>query len=261
MAKQAKINIPEIVVEINNLRTQFGNTVIHDQLNLQIQRGEIIAIIGDSGVGKSVLIHEIILLEQPVAGSIKVFGIEVLNLNEKRSLWLRRHCGMMFQNGALFSSLTVAENIAVPLREHTHLSERLIKEIVHFKIALVGLPINARNKYPDQLSGGMTKRVAVARALALDPEILFLDEPTAGLDPSGAGAFDELIVKLTESLGLTVVVVTHDLDLLWEVTDRVAVLANKQVSAIAPMRELIKLEHTWIQNYFQGSRGRAAQQL
>ncbi len=261
MTKLDKINMPEIVVEINNLRTQFGNTIIHDKLNLQIHRGEIIAIIGDSGVGKSMLIHEIILLEKPVAGSIKVFDIEVLNLNEKRSLWLRRHCGMMFQNGALFSSLTVTENIAVPLREHTNLSERLIKEIVHFKIALVGLPSNARHKYPDQLSGGMTKRVAVARALALDPEILFLDEPTAGLDPSGAGAFDELIVKLTESLGLTVVVVTHDLDLLWEVTDRVAVLANKQVFAIAPMRELIKLDHTWIQNYFQGSRGRAAQQL
>ncbi|MDM8566625.1 ATP-binding cassette domain-containing protein [Candidatus Halobeggiatoa sp. HSG11] len=251
----------EIVVEINNLRTQFGNTIIHDGLNLQIQRGEIIAIIGDSGVGKSMLIHEIILLQKPTAGSIKVFGIEVLKLNEKRSVWLRRHCGMMFQNGALFSSLTVGENIAVPLREHTQLSERLIGEIVNFKIALVGLPVSAKNKYPDQISGGMTKRVAVARALALDPEILFLDEPTAGLDPSGAGAFDELIVKLTESLGLTVVVVTHDLDLLWEVTDRVAVLANKQVSAIAPMRELIKLEHTWIQNYFQGSRGRAAQQL
>ncbi|MBE9561478.1 MAG: ATP-binding cassette domain-containing protein [Proteobacteria bacterium] len=251
----------EIVVEINNLRTQFGNTIIHDELNLQIQRGEIIAIIGDSGVGKSMLIHEIILLQKPVAGSIKVFGIEVLNLNEKRSVWLRRHCGMMFQNGALFSSLTVAENIAIPLQEHTQLSKRLIEEIVNFKIALVGLPASARNKYPDQISGGMTKRVAVARALALDPEILFLDEPTAGLDPSGAGAFDELIVKLTESLGLTVVVVTHDLDLLWEVTDRVAVLANKQVSVVAPMRELIKLEHTWIQNYFQGSRGRAAQQL
>lgn len=253
--------MPEIVIEINNLRTQFGTTIIHDGLNLQIRRGEIIAIIGDSGVGKSMLIHEIILLETPVAGSIKVFGIEVLNLNEKHSLWLRRHCGMMFQNGALFSSLTVVENIAVPLREHTLLSERLIKEIVNFKIALVGLPISAGNKYPDQLSGGMTKRVAVARALALDPEILFLDEPTAGLDPSGAGAFDELIVKLTEALGLTVVVVTHDLDLLWKVTDRVAVLANKRVSAIAPMRDLIKLEHAWIQNYFQGSRGRAAQHL
>ncbi|MCK5876856.1 MAG: ATP-binding cassette domain-containing protein [Candidatus Marithrix sp.] len=253
--------MPEIVVEISNLRTQFDKTIIHNGLNLTIQRGEIIAIIGDSGVGKSMLIHEIILLQKPMAGSIKVFGIEVLNLTEKSSVWLRRHCGMMFQNGALFSSLTVGENIAIPLQEHTQLSKRLINEIVNFKIALVGLPVSARNKYPDQISGGMTKRVAVARALALDPEILFLDEPTAGLDPSGAGAFDELIVKLTESLGLTVVVVTHDLDLLWEVTDRVAVLADKQVLAIAPMRELIKLEHNWIQNYFHGSRGRAAQQL
>ncbi len=248
----------ETIIEINKLRTQFGTTVIHENLSLRVQRGEIIALIGDSGVGKSTLLREIIVLEKPAAGSIKVFGIEVLNLSDKQTLWLRRHCGMMFQQGALFNSLTVGENVAVPLYEHTQLSERLIKEIVAFKIALVGLPASAKKKYPAQLSGGMIKRAAVARALALDPNILFLDEPTAGLDPIGAGAFDELILRLTESLGLTVVIVTHDLDLLWKVTNRVAVLADKQVFVVAPICELIQLDHPWLQKYFQGPRGRAA---
>jgi phospholipid/cholesterol/gamma-HCH transport system ATP-binding protein len=247
----------EPVIEINNLRTEFGSAIIHDKLALKIQRSEILALIGDSGAGKSTLLREIILLEKPVAGSIKVFGQEVLNLNHKQSLWLRRHCGMMFQHGALFSSLTVAENIAVPLREHTQLSQRFIQEIVAFKIALVGLPNNTGEKYPTQLSGGMIKRVAVARALALDPDILFLDEPTAGLDPIGAGAFDDLVISLKESLGLTIVIVTHDLDLLWKVTDRVAVLSDKCVYRVAPIRELITLDHAWLQRYFQGPRGRA----
>ncbi|RKZ36678.1 MAG: ABC transporter ATP-binding protein [Gammaproteobacteria bacterium] len=249
----------EPVIEITNLRTQFAQTIIHDNLNLKIRRSEIVALIGDSGAGKSTLLREIILLEKPAAGSIKVFGQEVLNLNHEESLWLRRHCGMMFQHGALFSSLTVAENIAIPLREHTQLSQRFIKEIAAFKIALVGLPSNAGDKYPSQLSGGMIKRAAVARALALDPDILFLDEPTAGLDPIGAGAFDELVINLKESLGLTIVIVTHDLDLLWKVTDRIAVLSDKCVYKVAPIRELAKLNHTWLQKYFQGPRGRAAQ--
>jgi phospholipid/cholesterol/gamma-HCH transport system ATP-binding protein len=249
----------EAVIEINNLHTKFGELVIHEELNLKVQRGEIVALIGDSGVGKSTLLREILLLEKPTAGSIKVFGNDVLNLNDKQSLGLRRHCGMMFQQGALFTSLTVTENIAVPLCEHTRLSRRLINEIVAFKIALVGLPASARNKYPSQLSGGMIKRAAVARALALDPEILFLDEPTAGLDPIRAGAFDELVVRLKDSLGLTVVIVTHDVDLLWKVTDRVAMLADKQMFAVAPIRELIQFDHPWLQKYFQGQRGRAAQ--
>jgi phospholipid/cholesterol/gamma-HCH transport system ATP-binding protein len=250
----------EAVIEIKALETRYGTAVIHHNLNLSVEQGEILALIGDSGVGKSTLLHEIILLEHPFAGSIKVFGKEVLNLNDKETLWLHRRCGMMFQQGALFSSLTVAENVAIPLHEHTSLSPRFIKELVAFKIDLVGLPASAGNKYPSQLSGGMIKRVAVARALALDPEILFLDEPTAGLDPISAGALDELIMQLTDALGLTVVIVTHDLDLLWKVTDRVAVLADKGVFAVAPIRELTHLEHPWLKKYFQGSRGRAAQE-
>jgi phospholipid/cholesterol/gamma-HCH transport system ATP-binding protein len=249
----------EPIIEINNLRTQFGTAVIHDKLSLKIQRGEIVALIGDSGAGKTTLLREIILLEKPAAGSIKVFGQEILNLNHEESLWLRRRCGMMFQQGALFGSLTVAENIAVPLREHTQLSQRFIQEIAAFKIAIVGLPASAGDKYPTQLSGGMIKRAAIARALALDPDILFLDEPTAGLDPIGAGAFDELVISLKKSLGLTIVIVTHDLDLLWKVTDRVAVLSDKCVYRVAPIRELAELDHAWLQKYFQGPRGRAVQ--
>ncbi len=247
----------EIIIEISNLRTQFGSVIIHDNLNLTIHRGEIVALIGGSGTGKSTLLREIILLEQPVAGSIQVLGQEILQLNEKQSLWLRRRCGVMFQNGALFSSLTVAENVALPLREHTRLSKSFIQELAAFKIALVGLPADAGDKYPAQLSGGMIKRVAVARSLALDPEILFLDEPTAGLDPIGADALDDLIIRLKESLGLTIVIVTHDLDSLWKVTDRVAVLADKRVFAVAPLPELLQLNHPWLQAYFQGPRGRA----
>lgn len=251
----------ETIIEISNLRTQFDALIIHEGLNLKIQRREIIALIGDSGSGKSTLMREIILLEKPAAGSIKVLGLDVLNINEKQCLWLRRRCGVMFQQGALFSSLTVAENVAVPLREHTRLSKRLINEIVAFKIALVGLPASAREKYPAQLSGGMIKRAAVARALALDPEIVFLDEPTAGLDPIAAFALDELIVQLKESLGLTIIIITHDLDTLWAVTDRVAVLADKRIFAVTSIHELTQLDHPWVRNYFHGPRGRAAQKI
>ncbi len=248
----------QIAVKINDLYTKFGSSIIHQGLNLEIQQGEIIGIIGESGSGKSTLLREILLLEKPLAGSIQVFDKDILNLNKKQCLWLRRRCGVMFQHGALFSSLTVAENVAVPLREHTKLSKNLIKEIVAFKIALVGLPASVESKYPDELSGGMIKRAAVARAIALDPDILFLDEPTAGLDPISALALDKLIIRLKNTLGLTIVIITHDLDTLWAVTDRVAVLADKHIFEVMPIKDLIKLEHSWLQEYFHGPRGRAA---
>jgi phospholipid/cholesterol/gamma-HCH transport system ATP-binding protein len=246
------------IIEINQLYTQFGSLMIHEALELTIQKGEIIALIGGSGTGKTTLLREIILLEKPKSGSIRVFGQEILELSE--AIWLRRRCGVMFQHGALFSSLTVAENIAVPLKEHTELSQRMIDEIVAYKIAIVGLPAHAGINYPSQLSGGMVKRAALARALALDPEILFLDEPTAGLDPIGAGALDDLILQLQNLLGLTIVMVTHDLDSLWKVTDRIAVLADKKVIAAKPIHELVNLRHPWLEAYFHGARGRAAQE-
>ncbi|MDD2815170.1 MAG: ATP-binding cassette domain-containing protein [Thiotrichaceae bacterium] len=248
------------IIEINQLYTQFGSLIIHEALNLTIQKGEIIALIGGSGTGKTTLLREIILLEKPKSGSIRVFGQEILELSETQAIWLRQRCGVMFQHGALFSSLTVAENIAVPLKEHTDLSQRMIDEIVAYKIAIVGLPPYAGVNHPSQLSGGMVKRAALARALALDPEILFLDEPTAGLDPIGAGALDELILQLKKLLGLTIVMVTHDLDSLWKVTDRIAVLADKKVIAAKPIHELVNINHPWLQAYFHGARGRAAQE-
>lgn len=243
------------IIEIKNLCTKYGDIIIHDNLNLNIETTEVIALIGDSGAGKSTLFREMLLLEKPASGSIKIFQQEILTLSEKQSLLLRRHCGVMFQHGALFNGLTVVENIAVPLHEHTKLSKKLIQEIAEFKIALVGLPANCRNKYPAELSGGMIKRVAVARALALDPEILFLDEPTSGLDPVAASALDELIIQLKASLGLTVVMITHDLDSLWKITDRVAVLAEKHVFAVNAIDKLIHIDHPWLQAYFHGSRG------
>lgn len=247
------------VIQVRNLHTQFGKYVIHQNLNLDVFGGEIIALIGGSGTGKTTLMRAIVLLEKPQSGSVKLFGTEVLRQSERQTAWVRQQCGVMFQQGALFGALTVAQNVAVPLREHTRLSLTLIDEVARLKIALAGLPPDAADKLPSQLSGGMIKRAALARALALDPDIIFLDEPTAGLDPVGAGAFDELVLSLKALLGLTVVIVTHDLDSLWRVTDRIAVLADQQVIAVAPVAELIELSHPWIQSYFQGPRGRAVQ--
>ncbi|MBL8250059.1 MAG: ATP-binding cassette domain-containing protein [Candidatus Competibacter sp.] len=247
------------VIAIRDLRTGFGPTIIHDHLNLDIRQGEIVALVGGSGSGKTTLLRAIIMLLEPLGGSIKLFGQEVVGIGERAAFQLRRRFGMLFQQGALFSSLTVRENVGVPLREHTSLSAGDIADIADLKIALAGLPADAGGKLPRELSGGMLKRAALARALALDPALLFLDEPTAGLDPVSAGAFDELVVQLKESLGLTVVMITHDLDTLWQATDRVAFLGEKRVIGYAPMRELTRSEHPLIQAYFAGPRGRAAE--
>ncbi|MCC6135015.1 MAG: ATP-binding cassette domain-containing protein [Candidatus Contendobacter sp.] len=254
------VSVVESVIAVRELRTQFGATVIHDRLDLDIQRGEIVALVGGSGSGKTTLLRAIIMLLQPVAGSIHLFGQEIVGIGQSAAFRLRRRFGMLFQQGALFSSLTVRENVGIPLREHTRLPARRIVEIADLKIALAGLPADAGDKLPRQLSGGMLKRAALARALALDPALLFLDEPTAGLDPVSAGAFDELVVQLKHSLGLTVVMVTHDLDTLWSATDRVAFLGEQRVIGYASMRELTQAEHPLIRAYFEGPRGRAARE-
>ena len=254
------VDTAETVIAVRELRTQFGATLIHDHLDLDIQRGEVVALVGGSGSGKTTLLRAIIMLLKPTAGSIRLFGKEIIGIGENAAFRLRRRFGMLFQQGALFSSLTVRENVAVPLREHTRLPLQQIAEIADLKIALAGLPADAGDKLPRQLSGGMLKRAALARALALDPALLFLDEPTAGLDPVSAGAFDELVVQLKQSLGLTVVMVTHDLDTLWSATDRVAFLGEQRVIGYAPMRELTQADHPLIRAYFEGPRGRAARE-
>ena len=250
----------DAVIVVRGLQTRFGVTIIHENLDFTVQRGEIVALVGGSGSGKTTLLRAIILLLEPSAGSIQLFGQEIVGVSESVAFRLRRRFGMLFQQGALFSSLTVRENVAMPLHEHTRLSAGRIAEIADLKIALAGLPADTGNKLPRELSGGMLKRAALARALALDPALLFLDEPTAGLDPVSAGAFDELVVQLKESLGLTVVMVTHDLDTLWQATDRVAFLGERRVIGYAPMRELTRAEHPLIRAYFEGPRGRAARE-
>ena len=248
------------VIEVHGLRTRFGDAVVHDGVDLEIRRGEIFAIAGPSGCGKSTLLHEIILLQRPQAGTIRVFGRDVAGLDDTQALELRRRWGVMFERGALFSSLTVAQNVAVPLREHTDLGETLIEQIAAVKIALSGLPADAGAKYPNELSGGMRKRAALARAIALDPELLFLDEPTAGLDPLSAVGIDDLVKNLKRLLGLTIMMVTHDLDSLWRVADRVAVLGEGRVVGMGTMEELAASDHPTIREYFYGPRGRAARE-
>jgi|APCry1669188910_1035180.scaffolds.fasta_scaffold00001_213 phospholipid/cholesterol/gamma-HCH transport system ATP-binding protein len=246
------------VIDIRNLCTRFGDNVVHDNISLTVQRGEIFALVGGSGCGKSTLLRTILLLQRPVSGSIRVFDEEVLGLNDEQARPMRRRFGVMFERGALFGSLTVAENVGMVLHEHTQLSAPLIEEIARLKIALSGLPAHAADKYPSELSGGMRKRAALARALALDPELLFLDEPTAGLDPLSAAGLDELVKRLRDALGLTIMLVTHDLDLLWNVADRVAVLGEGHILGIGTMTELSKMTHPVIRDYFYGPRGRAA---
>ncbi len=246
------------VIRVRGLVNRFGSQVVHDGLDLDVQRGEILGVVGGSGSGKSVLMRSIIGLQKPQAGEIEIFGQPVSGLGEGEALELRRHWGVLFQNGALFTTLTVAENIQVPLREFYHLDDALMDEIAAYKIAMVGLPQSAGPKYPAELSGGMRKRAGLARALALDPRLLFLDEPTAGLDPIGAASFDELLRALTDSLGLTVFLITHDLDTLHSICDRVAVIADKRVLTVGTIEQLMTYDHPWVQDYFRGPRGRAA---
>lgn len=248
----------DVVISVRDLVNRFGSHTVHDHLDLDVHRGEIIGVVGGSGTGKSVLMRSIVGLRRPQEGRIELLGYDMMNISESDRGYLNQDIGILFQDGALFSSMTVAQNIMAPLREHTDIPDALAEEIASLKISLAGLDLGAATKFPSELSGGMRKRAALARALALDPQILFLDEPTAGLDPIGAAKFDELILTLRESLGLTVFMVTHDLDSLHRDCDRIAVLAEKQVIAIGPMDEVRRRDHPWIQEYFSGPRGRAA---
>lgn len=257
-AQTAPIAASEAVIEVRGLVNRFGTQTVHEDLDLDVRRGEIIGIVGGSGTGKSVLLRTIVGLVRPVAGEVRVFGENLLALDEDRRSLVERRFGVLFQSGALFSSLTVAENVALPLVEHAKLPRPDAQRLAGVKLALSGLPVDAGRKYPSQLSGGMIKRAALARALALDPEILFLDEPTAGLDPISAAAFDSLIVTLRDALGLTVFLVTHDLDTLYSTCDRVAVLSQRRVLAVGPIDEVARTDDAWVQAYFNGPRGRAA---
>ena len=246
------------IIRVRGLRNQFADQVVHDNLDLDVERGEILAIVGGSGTGKSVLLRTIVGLNRPTSGTIEVFGKNVAAATEDERRAIERRWGVLFQDGALFSSLTVAQNVEVPLKEHLHLPRHLLDEIAAVKISMVGLAPDAGSKFPAQLSGGMRKRAGLARSLALDPDLLFLDEPTAGLDPIGAAAFDQLIRHLQRTLGLTVVMVTHDLDSLYAVADRIAVLAEKRVLVVGSMDTMMRHEHPWIREYFHGPRARAA---
>jgi phospholipid/cholesterol/gamma-HCH transport system ATP-binding protein len=240
----------EAVIEVRDLATNLGGHSIHRGLSLTVQRGEVVALIGGSGSGKSVLLREIIGLLKPAAGRIELFGESVPDASSARMNALRRRFGVLFQDGALFSSLSVEDNVAVPLFEHTELPHATCRQLARLKLALAGLPPGAARKRPSELSGGMRKRVALARALALDPELLFLDEPTSGLDPISARAFDDLIRLLADSLGLTVFLVTHDLDTLFSIIDRVIVLADGRVLGSGTVDELKTIDDPWLKDYF-----------
>ena len=249
----------DIIIDVEGLKNSFGDSVVHENLDLQVRRGEILGVVGGSGTGKSVLMRSIIGLQTPDAGEITVFGQPTIGRDATEAVEVRKRWGVLFQGGALFSTLTVAENVQVPLKEfYPKLRPALLDEIAGYKVVMTGLPANAGPKYPSELSGGMKKRAGLARALALDPQLLFLDEPTAGLDPIGAAAFDDLTASLQKTLGLTVFLITHDLDTLHAICDRVAVLADKKVIAVGTIDELLALDHPWIQEYFNGPRGRAA---
>jgi phospholipid/cholesterol/gamma-HCH transport system ATP-binding protein len=248
------------VIEISRVSTRYGEHVVHAELDLEVRRAEIFALVGGSGSGKSTLLREMILLQRPDSGAIRVLGVDLQTAGDDAALALRQRWGVMFQQGGLFGALTVSENVGLPLREHTQLEDALIDDIAASKLALTGLAPGVGAQYPSELSGGMMKRASLARALALDPELLFLDEPTAGLDPDSAGGVDELVRRLRDRFGLTIVMITHDLDLLWQVADRVAVLAEGKVQGVGSMSELSHMDHPAIRQFFDGPRGRAAQE-
>lgn len=249
----------EPVIEVRGVRTAFGDHVVHDGVDLTVEEGEIMGLVGGSGSGKSVLMHEMLDLMRPTAGEIRVFGKDIRKLSGRERAEIERRRGVLFQAGALFSQLTVLENVKVPLRKETSLPESVMDDLALMKISMVGLGPEAAAKYPSELSGGMRKRAGLARALALDPEILFLDEPTAGLDPISAAAIDRLLQTLRDALGLTVFLVTHDLDTLHAICDRVAVLGEGRLITIGTLDEVATFDHPWIKAYFSGPRGRRGQ--
>ncbi|HEV2365858.1 MAG TPA: ATP-binding cassette domain-containing protein [Caulobacteraceae bacterium] len=249
---------PPPPIEVRGLRSVFGDNVVHEDLDLTVPRGEVVGLVGGSGAGKTVLLDTLIGLRQPAAGQVRIFGYDIARARRGQWTDIERRWGVLFQRGALWTNLTVRENVAAPLYEHTDLPAEEIEALAELKIALAGLPATAGELKPAELSGGMVKRAALARALALDPELLFLDEPTSGLDPISAEAFDNLIRNLSKGLDLTVLMSTHDLDSLYRITDEVAVIADKKIVAMGPVRDLEKSDHPWIKEYFQGERGRAA---
>lgn len=248
------------IIRISNLRIFLGNAWVHDGLNLAVEKGEILAIVGGSGSGKTTLLREMLGLTPPTSGSIEIFNRELTNASPATLLEIQKRWGVLFQSNALFSSLTILENVAFPLKEHTTLDSASINELALLKIKLAGLPEEAAIKYPSQLSGGMLRRAGLARAIVLDPELIFLDEPTSGLDPNTAAAFDELILNLQSTMGLTIVIITHDLDSLWTIADRVAFLGKGKVLSVDTMPNLVKNSNPMIQAFFNGPRGRMAQE-
>ena len=248
------------IIEVDKVSTRFGDHVVHSDVSFEVGRAEIFALIGGSGSGKSTLLREMILLHSSNAGAIRVLGVDLILAGDEQGAALRQRWGVMFQHGGLFGALTVKENVGLPLREHTQLDDAVIDEIAMAKLAMTGLNAEVGAQYPSELSGGMMKRASLARALALDPELLFLDEPTAGLDPVSAEGVDDLILRLRDLFGLTVFMITHDLDLLWQVADRVAVLADGMVQGVGSMTELSRIDKPSVRQFFDGPRGRAAHQ-
>ncbi|WP_405030253.1 ABC transporter ATP-binding protein [Mycoplana sp. BE70] len=255
--KQAASTGEEVVLSVKDLTVGFGDRIVLDRLNLDIYRGEILGFVGASGSGKSVLMRTVLRLLPRRAGTIHILGADYDRTSEEERMALDMRLGVLFQHGALFSSLTVRENIQVPMREYLDLPQSMMDDLARLKIELVGLAPEAADKFPSELSGGMIKRAALARALALDPDLVFLDEPTSGLDPIGAAEFDELIAKLRDTLGLTVYMVTHDLDSLFSVCDRIAVLAQKKVLVEGTIEDMLGCDDAWVKAYFQGKRARS----